>query len=509
MKIGAKKVMSLVLTIALTISLCGCGGVNANSQSSSTVTQNGSSQNTSTEVSSTVSGGESSSANSMPIFSVNGLLGAITGIFNPSNNNSSKVSSASSVTSSKVSSASSAVTSSKEEPKPDPRYTFDGSISLEVLNNYLNRAMTYCQILRGNESFADIKNDIIGVGAKYIQRAACNWPPSNWEHGLAADTKNRLAEIHKIDPYIIFEACIFEIVTKSVEKISIPSFVFAEFGIKAEERTFDYEKMLFPDGYGVNKWGADSSIPDITRLETQMFFYYRACFFMDQGFEALHLGQTNLIGRSDTNNENWTKVIGKIRAYAKKNARRHYVIINGHNPSQNFNGTDGKMLVDFNAFPLRISVAPGEGDHKPSELNPQRCVITPGVGDAVYKKNIKGTSPSGWTTDKYPYLVEVDNWGIMAEKYHNKASSPYWGFDEITWFAVQPQWYRQKFIEDLTKQIDSFNENGHLSIPGKRYTQKVAGVSDATLYFAASKEGNVNYFGDLNFYRDMWNRLKK
>ena len=388
MKKNTKKAISLLLAVVLIISLCGCGGVNANSQSSSTVTQNGSSQNTSAEVSSAVSGGENSSANSMPIFSMNGLLGAITGIFNPSNNNSSKISS----TSSKVSSASSVVTSSKEEPKPDPRYTFDGSISLEVLNNYLNRAMTYCQILRGNESFADIKNDIIGVGAKYIQRAACNWPPMNWEHTIAADTKGRLAEIHKIDPYIIFEACIFEIVTKSVEKISIPSFVFEEFGLKAEARTFDYEKMLFPDGYGVNKWGTDSSIPDITRLETQMFFYYRACFFIDQGFEALHLGQTNLIGRSDTNNENWTKVIGKIRVYAKKNARRHYVIINGHNPSQNFKGTDGKMLVDFNAFPMRISVAPGEGDHKPSELNPQRCDITPGVGDAVYKKNIKGRS---------------------------------------------------------------------------------------------------------------------
>lgn len=520
MKKSTKKAISLLLAVVLIISLCGCGGGNAHLQSSSTVTQQSSSQHTSAEVSSHLSGGESSSENSMPIFSMNGLLGAITGIFNPSNNTSSKVSSASSVTSSKVSgassvtsskvsSASSAVTSSKEEPKPDPRYTFDGSISLEVLNNYLNRAMTYCQILRGDENFADIKNDIIGVGAKYIQRAACNWPPLSWEHQIASSTKSRIATIHAQDPDIIFEACIFECITKSLEKIAIPASTFEAFGLPYEERNFDYESMLFPDGTYVNHWGTDSSVPDITRLETQMFIYMRGCFFIDQGFEALHLGQTNMVGKNDANNAIWAKIIGMIRDYAKKNARRHYVIINCHNPSQNFVDKKGNMLVDFNAFPMRISVAPGQTDHKATESNPQLCVITPGVGNAVYKKNIKGTSPSGWTTDKYPYLVEVDNWGISSQKYLDKASSYIWGYDEITWFAMQPQWYRQKFIEDLTKQIDSFNENGHLAIPGKRWIGVVPGGNGSSCYFAASKTGNVNYYGDLEFYRDLWNRLGK
>jgi len=505
MKRRVLKIVSLALISLMLLSLIGCGGTTQGTTSAA----GSSAQGTSGEVSSTSSKNEGgSSGGGFPQFSVNGWLGNLFGSSSVATSGSVSSAVSSLVSSSGV--GGSSQTSSEVEPKPDPRYAFDGSVSLEVLNNYLNRAITYCQILKGDESFADIKNDILGVGAKYVQRAACNWPPLNWEHSIAYDTKNRLAEIHKTDPYIIFEACIFEIVTKSVEKISIPAYVFEEFGLKAEERTFDYEKMLFPDGYGVNKWGADSSIPDITRVETQMFFYYRGCFFIDQGFEALHLGQTNLIGHSDTNNVCWERVIGKIRAYAKINARRHYVIINGHNPTQNFVGISGVMLVDFNAFPMRISVAPGEGDHKPSQNAPQHCVITPGKGDAVYKKNIKGTSPSGWTTNKYPYLVEVDNWGIMAEKYHNKASSPYWGFDEITWFAIQPQSYRQKFTEYLIKEIDSFDENGHAAIVGKRWITNFPGRDKKlTTYYALGKAGDINFFGDLDFYKNLWNKLNK
>lgn len=388
--------------------------------------------------------------------------------------------------------------------KKDPtqsKYYFDGAITLDTLNNYLNRVSTYCQFFQPDEDFEMIKKSITGIGAKYVQRAACSWPPGSWEHKIQGTIKNRVAEIHKIDPEVIFEACIFECVDKRVEEIAIPAVVFEKFGLKPEVRNFDLEKMMFPDGSYKNQWGTGAHVPDITQVETQMFFYYRATFFIDLGFEALHLGQANLIGKNDTGNKCWTKVIKMMRDYAKVNARRHYVIIDCHYPSQKFVGSDGVMLVDFNAFPMRINVAKGQKNHKPSEKNPQLCTINPGSGDAVYQKGIQGISPSGWRTDKYPYLVEIDNWGVDTKNLH-KAGANIWGYDEITWFASQPQWYRQKFIEDLTKQIDSFNENGHLSLPTKRWIGKVPDVSESTCYYAFS-------YGDLDFYKDMWNRLKK
>ncbi len=381
------------------------------------------------------------------------------------------------------------------------KYYFDGSISLDTLNNYLNRVSTYCQFFQPEESDELVIDSIVGIGAKYVQRAACMWSPSSWEYAIKGQIKKRMDKIHALDPEIIFEACIFECVDSRVAQISIPKETFEAFGIPYENRNFSLEKMMFPDGKYKNQWGTGAHVPDITRLETQMFFYTRACFYIDSGYEAIHLGQANLIGNNDTNNVCWAKVIGMIREYAKKNARRHYVILDAHYPSQNFVGPDGQMLTDFNAFPMRISVAKGQKDHKPSEKEPQLCVITPGNGDSPYQKGIRGNSPAGWYTNKYPYLAEVDNWGVDTKNLH-KASSYIWGYDEITWYSVQPQWYRQKFVEDLTKQIDSFGENGHLALPTKRYIGQVPGISTAACYFAST-------YGDLNFYKDMWNRLKK
>ena len=387
------------------------------------------------------------------------------------------------------------------------KYYFDGGITLDTLNNYLNRTIVYCQFFQDGE-FEIAKESIKTTGAKYIQRAACMWPSGNWEIEMGDTIKKRVAEIHQMDPDIILEACIFECVTKAVEYIKIPAAAFKALGLPVENRTFDYEKMLFPDGYAKNQWGTDSSVPDITQTETQLFFYTKAMFYIDMGYEALHLGQVSFMGRNDTNYKCWTKVIKLMREYAAKNARRHYVIIDGHETKQKFIGTDGIMLADFNAFPARMNVVKGEKDHAPSESNPQKCQIYPGTGDAVYQLNIVGTSTSGWYVTQYPYLVEIDNYGINKDNL-NKASATIWGYDEITWYAVQPQWYRQQFVEELTKQIDSFKENGHLSLPAKRWITAAGTTTGSTCYYAAKKDGDVNFYNDLEFYRDMWKRLGK
>ena len=125
------------------------------------------------------------------------------------------------------------------------------------------------------------------------------------------------------------------------------------------------------------------------------------------------------------------------------------------------------MLADFNAFPSRLKTAEDEVDHAVSEDNPQRCEIMltypqghPYYGrekelPRLYIDNIKGTSPSGWTTDKYPYLTEFDNFGSFGD--HTKKEKRF-GYDEISWFANQPRWYRHQFLKDLKKQVEDFGE---------------------------------------------------
>ena len=331
-------------------------------------------------------------------------------------------------------------------------FSFDGSISEKVLNNYLSRAISYV-----NANNDDAIRAILNTGTKYVCRSAAEWYPSEWfETNWLPIYKVLIEKAHAVDPDIVFESCIFETTGKDINTIKIPAFVFEAFGKKVENRTFDHRKMLFPDGFGKDMWASGYSLPDITQEETQMFIYYRACKIIDAGFEAIHLGQTKQTGKNDRNLKRWTKVINLIREYAKKNARRHYVIINSHHPSHDFKSADGTFLVDFNMSPMRPKEVGA------ANSSPQKCELDL-ESDAPYKKGIGGTSPSGWTTSKYPYLVEYDN-------YAPNKDDNVWGMDEISWIVNQPESYRRSFQTEVRKMVAALNNNGHVALIGKRST---------------------------------------
>ncbi len=387
-------------------------------------------------------------------------------------------------------------------------YSFDGSISLEVLNNYLNRAMTFSTLCSNSEEVFEIhKQMLLDVGIKHVARAGGFWTEIEYEAKHYNHIKKNIDALHAADPDIILEACIFEIVNARANEIKIFEETFKAFGEAVEDRTFDVNKMVFPDGYGLNQWGNGQHIPDITQRETQMYFYQRACVFIDLGYEALHLGQTNLIGKNDENLECWTKVIHLIRAYAGKNARRHYVLINCHFPTHNFVGTDGVMLVDFTSFPLCLYVKSGQKDHMASEDNPQECDIHPNTGGEVYNKHIHGISPSGFETNDYPYLVEFDNYGVKPADFGKAVHR--WGYDEICWWGHQPQWYRQQFVEYIIKRIDSFKENGHLALPGCRWMAKLPNSDKGADYYCNDPQKFAAGWGEEAFYKELLKKLDR
>ena len=345
-------------------------------------------------------------------------------------------------------------------------FSFKNSISFDVLNNYLSRAVTY-DIGTSGRNIDECLRFLTSVGAKYVQRATGEWYPSYaYEQNNFPQWKAKLAAAHSVDPDIVFEACIFEVSSPGMNNIPIPEWVFKAFGITPEKRNFNVNLTKFKDGYGVDYWEKNHHIPDITTTEMQMFVYYRACSFIDVGFEALHLGQVKLTGKNDTNNATYAKLIGMIRDYAKTHARRGYVLINAHN--NNFTGPDGTMLADMIVAPVRVHAAAGETKHEVSETNPQRCIIEKGYwNDSIYQAGISGKSPSGWYAEKYPYLVEFDNYGLSGTD-TTDPNSYVWGKDEIGWYVVQPQWYRKEFMNYLVTTINGFNENGHIAFVGHR-----------------------------------------
>ena len=349
-------------------------------------------------------------------------------------------------------------------------YQFDSSgISREVLENYLNRAITMVYLLipenpEGNRPYpwhADDIRMVKNIGAKYIGRAIYRWGGESLlnDKKFWDSARSIINNLHAYDPDIIFQGCLFEIVTEEVGRVGIPKWVFEAYGLPVETRNFSYKGMLNQQGKFVDHWRKGSSVPDISERETQLWFYFLACSYINVGCEAFHLGQIELIGMNDPERNAWSETIKKIRQYAKEHARRHWVLLDAHVPYGGMLKGDTSLL-DFNSFPLRIKAIP----EKPYESKLQVNYL-----DGIYNKSKGGISPSGWKCDHLPYLVEFDNYGRgNAPNVADTTSFFVWGWDEISWFSLQPEPYRNNWLKYSYNWIRQTDPNGHLEMPGNR-----------------------------------------
>jgi hypothetical protein len=381
------------------------------------------------------------------------------------------------------------------EPASDA-YKFDKKISRKVLENYLDRSMTIQSLLTGRGNFDDNLRMIKNTGAKFIGRAVCQWGD---EAGMLQNMeleKQLIPVVHKMDPDIILQACIFEIVTGQVSRIPIPAWVFRAFKMPVVKRNFVYESMLYPDGQFKNHWGK-GSVPDVSRTETQLYFFFQAASYINMGIEAIHFGQVELMNKNDKNLDCYAKVLELIRAYAVKHARRGMLICDAHVPGGGF-VREGKLLMDFHSFPMRIMEVAGK---------PEEAILKVGHTDALYNRSKGGTTYSGWSCDHLPYLVEFDNYGVSNNPgMENAGGIPFWvwGYDEISWFAHQSDAYRRNWLRYAFHWLKDTDSSAHLEMPGGRQTTSPV---DKKRWYAANRKSDAvpDGHGDEDAIREIWN----
>ena len=388
-------------------------------------------------------------------------------------------------------------------------YSFQGSVSEEVLINYLSRAVTIS--VEGKTLDKDkttyIKEFILNTGAKYIARAATCWNPGISDYDTYPAQKAFIDDVHESDPDVVFEACVFECISSQVNDIPIPSWVFEAFGEEPEERNFSFDKMCFGGKQFLNQWGEGTSVPDITKLETRMFLYYRACGYIDTGFEAIHMGQVHLIGRRDSNWKRWTELLAMIRSYASENARRGFVFINAH--THGITGNDGVLLFDFHMYPSRPMADGGQEAHFPSADNPQYATFKAGHSDSIYGDSLGGTTYSGWSCDSLPYLVELDNYGDDTASLNVPKPNDMrvWGMDEITWYANQPDDYRAEFLRYAYDWVKTESGGiGSFAMPGERVARYYSEDGSVTgwRYYAYDKSNFKSGSGDESVIKEIF-----
>ena len=356
------------------------------------------------------------------------------------------------------------------EPQSEtPSFYMDASgISREALENYLNRSVTMTELLTidpfGVDGPYPGKDDdlrlIENIGAKFIGRAIYRWGREDVLNNqeFLDNAKKLAARIHEIDREIVLQGCLFEIVTPSVDNIPVPAWAFEALSLTPEERHFRYEKMLSPNGKFVNHWG-QSSVPDITQQETQIWFMFLAGTYFGVGCEALHLGQTALIGMNDPKLEHWNAFCLKLRAFAKDKTRRGWVLLDAHTPTGGM-VYRGHSILDFNSFPLRIKEIPDI---------PLEGVLEVGYLDSLFLRSHGGVTPSGWKCDSVPFLVEFDNFGMSRTAGEPNVNSHFiWGYDEISWFYKLDEQRRNAWLKYAADWIRETDPNAHLQMPVSR-----------------------------------------
>jgi hypothetical protein len=387
-----------------------------------------------------------------------------------------------------------AATTAIAGPPPATRpggYHFDGTITRQVLENYLARSNSMEGLLNGKGDFTDNVRMLKNTGVKYVGRSLCLWGgEANLMKNLQR-AKELVPQVHKVDPEIILEACIFEIVTNQVEQVPVPEWAFVALGQPVEKRNFRYADIAYLPGKG-RTWGGNASTPDVSRPECKLWFYFLAASYIDIGFEGIHFGQVEIMNNNDRDLAHWEQVFTLVRAYAAKHARRHMVLCNGHTPTGGLL-RDGRLLLDFHAFPLRIKEVPDK---------PQEAILKVGFSDGIYGKSKGGMTFSGWKCDHLPYLVELDNYGASGRQGQAGAGGNWvWGWDEITWFAHQSKEYRATWLKYAWDWVRKTDPNGWLQMPGSRTETS----RDQRWYFANNPSPACpTGLGDEDAIRAVW-----
>jgi hypothetical protein len=342
----------------------------------------------------------------------------------------------------------------EQEPVPKD-FTFKNTMTKEVLRNYASRAVTAADLCSNDFIFNEDLRMLRRIGAKYIGRAASY----SWSGYLSSAqiedhfniAEERATKVHAADPEMILQAGVFEIAYKeTVNNTSIPAWVFQDFDLPVERRNFRYVDVVFPVGhnYGPGYWGNDgSAVPKIANVEAQMYFYYLICRYIDAGFEAVHIGQAEMMMeyKNVNNAVDWDRVLTLARKYAKQHARRGIILFDAHSaidsPGLKVNN---RLLLDIQAAGLVPNETQEENGIKKCMIGSYETCWLTWIG-----RSAGGEHPLGFTIDNHITILEFDNYGAAPEEIVGQATPCAfwnWGYDDITWFALQPESYRNEFL---------------------------------------------------------------
>ena len=358
------------------------------------------------------------------------------------------------------------------------------SLTKPLLEAYLDRAIVHMSASSyppslWKERSRKFLND---TGAKFIHWADIGWvrryAPENW-----TKLTDQIDAVHNTDygADVLFECGVMEAVGKiQIDSTPIPKWlltVLTDTGIQDKRKIgpngkefFSYEAMFdrnaedWPKKY-VGLWNADpafeQSVPDLTMLETQIYYAYLIAEYIDSGFEGVMFGQTMLTGARDKDNAALNSICNFARRWAAARGYRKAVTLTSHvNRNTDYPKSNGKPIFTHITWPSRLSVRNDE---------PLVLQFGPDVKAKGHRQSGEQIVGLLKLDHDLPILLEIDNYS----RRNGPSAVCDEGYDEITGYAVQSPEQRSEFLKHYYFECRKWrdkdgNARVHLAMPGHR-----------------------------------------
>jgi hypothetical protein len=319
--------------------------------------------------------------------------------------------------------------------------------------------------------FQDMLRMIDNIRPKMVSTAITQWFVNWWDWNTHMTRCSvSVASIKAIDNDIVIQGAPNEFIHRDmVANWNIPQYVLTEFNVSNHGLHFNVYDMAYTDymtnsshnyfdyGFHGNPAEPNAIVPDITRLESQMWYFYMATQFIDFGCESISFSNIKATSQSAGANLAWQNVIQRIRNYADNRSDIRFLLVTAQVDASMTNmikvGND--LLLDFDTAPLRpledltnLNTSWGGG-----------AIVTESNCSQLFNNTFGGKNPSGWECVHNPGQVFLDNFGSSFNGIGTVSSLcwlPY-HFDDISWYGVQDETYRNNWINyayNKTKCID-------------------------------------------------------
>lgn len=353
-------------------------------------------------------------------------------------------------------------------------------LTKRILEAYLARAVSHMSIMDDRS-----REFLHYTGAKFVHWSDLGWvrlyKDEDWQRITSAVDAIHLADWGQD---VIVECGVMEAIGRSaIDSTPIPPWllkVLTDLGIQDKRVPgpngsgyFSYEAMFDRSDEVwakrmVGRWVADlemeQSVPDLTMLETQLYYAYVIAEYIDAGFEAIMFGQTMLTGARDIGNEALHNICEFAKRWAGLRGYRGAVALSSHviYPTDYPKTPEDKARPLFThlTWPTRLSYTQKNAMGMHFGPDAKEEGRRQGGGEIVRLLQLP---------HDLPILLEIDNYG--PSKGPNAVCDQ--GYDEITAYAAKNPEQRAAFLRYYYAECRKWKNRDnmcrtYLALPGYR-----------------------------------------